>query len=77
MFCRRRLPITVSPLMMLARLLVSFLFTQFNFLFSNFWRCESAMAKTDEITSSEELREEGLCALWLMVISAPIVEYGH
>ncbi len=68
---------TVSPLMILAGLFVSFLLMQFSFLFSDFWRCESAKAEADEITSSKELKEGGKRALLLIVISAPIVEYGQ
>ncbi len=52
-----------------------FLLMQLNFLRSNFWRCASARAVTEK-TSSEELRE-GLVVLLVIVMSAPMVEYGH
>ncbi len=62
-FCRIRSPLTASPCIEVELSFTSFLLMRLNFLFSNFWRCASAKAKTEDITSSEKLKEEGGVAL--------------
>ncbi len=46
------------------------------FLHSNFWICLSALAIMEEIAISKKL-SESVVALYVMVLSAPVVEYGH
>jgi hypothetical protein len=47
------------------------------FLHSNFWRCLSAVAVSEEITLSRRSNEEAVGGLCAMVMSAPIVVYGQ
>ena len=46
------------------------------FLHSNFWICLSATAVMEEIAISEK-SSESVVELYVMVMSAPMVEYGH
>ncbi len=57
---------TLSPCIEVDVSLTSRLLVRLNFLLSNFWRCLSARAETEEITSSEKLKVGGL-ALWVVV----------
>ncbi len=66
---------TTSPSIMLASL--SRLLPRMYILRSNFWRCLSAVAVSEEITLSRRSNEEAVGRLCAMVMYAPIVVYGQ
>ncbi len=76
MSCFRRSPMTLPPMIVVAVLFVFCLVFHLYFLHSNFWICLSASAVMEEIAISEKL-SESVVALCVMVLSAPMVEYGH
>ena len=78
MFCCRRSPITASPLILVeGSVASSFLLLRMYFFRSNLWICLSAKAVAEEIAFSEMSKVEGVLALCVIVMSAPIVEYGQ
>jgi hypothetical protein len=76
MSCLRRSPMTSSPVIVVVASLGFCLVLCLYFLHSNFWICLSALAVMEEIAISEKLSESGV-VLYVMVMSAPMVEYGQ
>ncbi len=76
MFLVRILPMTLSP-MVEVPVVRFFLLLRPSFFRSCFWRCELALADKMLVTSLEVGSKEGQGARLLMVISNPIVVWGH
>ena len=76
MFWRRRSPMTESPVIFDDGSELLILLLRMYFFLSNFWRCLSAMAVTEEIAVSKDSKVEAF-ALCAMVMSIPMVEYGQ
>ena len=77
MFCCRRSPMTSSPIIVEFGSLGFCRVFRLYFLHSNFLICLSAKAVMEGIAISEKSSEGSLPALYVIVMSAPIVEYGQ